>query len=620
MKWSKVFFVSLLTVCLVVACSDDDNGGSDNGESSWDFDPEVIESGGLTMSSDDDMARVFFPLGSIDEPTRVVIEKESTPERDDLYTNVYSFSVDPLPDATMEVEIDLNRDADGAQVLLANYNDGEPIPVPWSYLDDEDGEMVFGELDEFSEYVGWMSPLEIHVTQPPPAEIEEDRGEVLVEFECVDADCTFECGLSSDSSSQDGIIHDFEPCDDGYIIDPDSLFSQDYELLISGTDEEGVQNYVSTEFAIVSTGIGTPDPEVIWTMDDFEGSPQTPAVDDDGIMYINTDLNKIYAIDLSDQSELWSVEVVESPGRTQGVAVDDDGVLYVGTSAGAFHALDTTDGSVLWSFEDVDGPVTTTPAISNDGTVYVGTFNGALYAFDSTTEGDDYWTYEIDSGHSIYSSPSIGPDGTVYFGSGTDTLSGVLYAVDPETQDKKWSFSQGFAMLGSPAIGADGTVYIGPDTIGGSELYAIDPDTGAEKWHVETGAIPVGAVIDDSDMLYVPAFSGLHAIDLASQSEAWDSSTVGEASTAPVVGDDGTVYFGIGNNFRAVDSDDGYVHWSERFGTHASADGHPLIYDGVLYFTGSNTLYAAETDAQDVADGPWPMYGRDLQRTSSAEE
>ena len=80
-------------------------------------------------------------------------------------------------------------------------------------------------------------------------------------------------------------------------------------------------------------------------------------------------------------SRLWSFttgDVVESSP-----AVGDDGTVYVGSWDSKLYAV-TPEGQLKWSFATGD-QVYSSPAVGDDGTVYVGSFDHKLYAV--TPEG-----------------------------------------------------------------------------------------------------------------------------------------------------------------------------------------------------------------------------------------
>jgi len=57
-----------------------------------------------------------------------------------------------------------------------------------------------------------------------------------------------------------------------------------------------------------------------------------------------------------------------------------DGVVYIGSGDDKVYALDATSGTKLWTFT-TGGAVTSSPAVAN-GAVYVGSNDGKVYAFD----------------------------------------------------------------------------------------------------------------------------------------------------------------------------------------------------------------------------------------------
>jgi outer membrane protein assembly factor BamB len=104
-------------------------------------------------------------------------------------------------------------------------------------------------------------------------------------------------------------------------------------------------------------------------------------------------------------------------------ALDDEGRIFIGTMEGAMYCLRQSDGSFVWRF-DAEGGIYASPALDGNGRLYVGSVDSYLYALNSTT-GALAWKFRTNA--AIYSSAAIadGDAGLVYVGS-TDWR---LYAV-----------------------------------------------------------------------------------------------------------------------------------------------------------------------------------------------
>ena len=116
-------------------------------------------------------------------------------------------------------------------------------------------------------------------------------------------------------------------------------------------------------------------------------------------------------------SEIWSFSI---GGNVYSSPVVVDGVVYVGSNDDNLYAVDASDGSEIWSFS-TGGNVYSSPVVV-DGVVYVGSYDDNLYAVDAS-DGSEIWSYS--TGNSVYSSPVV-VDGVVYVGSNDNSL----YAVD----------------------------------------------------------------------------------------------------------------------------------------------------------------------------------------------
>jgi outer membrane protein assembly factor BamB len=112
-----------------------------------------------------------------------------------------------------------------------------------------------------------------------------------------------------------------------------------------------------------------------------------------------------------------------------------------------------------------------TPAISSDGTIYIGNAQGILSAIDPKTQ-EVKWTYQtgVDPKqpgfYGLPSFPLVDKEGTVYIGS----VDGKMYAVSKEGK-LLWKYQTGNRISeSSPAFGSDGTLYF---TSMDGYLYAI---------------------------------------------------------------------------------------------------------------------------------------------------
>jgi ABC-type dipeptide/oligopeptide/nickel transport system permease subunit len=129
----------------------------------------------------------------------------------------------------------------------------------------------------------------------------------------------------------------------------------------------------------------------------------------------------------------------------------------------------------------------------------------------------------------------------------------------PPEPTLQWEFAA--PGLAAPAVGSDGLIYVA----GTGALYALAPD-GAVRWEAALAADPVGApaLAPDGSIYVTDRSGGLYAFS-ADGTERWafQSSYRAEVGHGPMIGRDGTIYYGIIDTIQAVNPD-GTARWISR--------------------------------------------------------
>ena len=161
-------------------------------------------------------------------------------------------------------------------------------------------------------------------------------------------------------------------------------------------------------------------------------------------------------------------------------AVADDGTLYVGSSDNNLYALYPEDGTVKnpWPFRaytDLGTPVISSSGTNDDGTVFI--VAGTLLLGVSTAAAE---VSRFTPGARLRSVPALGEDGQLYFGANDERV----YALDSggTTNDLIWKYNTGKNVSSSPVVGANGDIYIGSES---ARLYCFRP-TGELRWRSES--------------------------------------------------------------------------------------------------------------------------------------
>jgi len=234
-------------------------------------------------------------------------------------------------------------------------------------------------------------------------------------------------------------------------------------------------------------------------------SMETAPIVDNGVMFLTTSFNHVYAIDAKTGEEYWHYKHKLGPivtvccgNNNRGVAIAE-GKLYMGTIDAKLVALDAKTGKLLWETQIADpdkGYSETMAPVVIDGKVLIGT-NGGEYgirgfvkAFDAK-DGKLIWTFNTipEKSEGVWAKNDLtgrdmhrdieaekaayAKDSSFY-----QTLGGGVWmapAVDLKTKTV-------FFVVGNPSPDLYGAIRPG-DNLYTDSMVAVDLDKGTYKWH-----------------------------------------------------------------------------------------------------------------------------------------
>ena len=258
---------------------------------------------------------------------------------------------------------------------------------------------------------------------------------------------------------------------------------------------------------INASNVGKLKPAFVFQTAVMESMETAPIVQN-GVMFLTTSYNHVYAVDAATGEEYWHYKHKMGPITTfccgpnnRGVAVLGD-KLYMGTLDAKLVALDAKTGKLLWEQQIADPEKgyseTMAPAVV-DGKVLIGT-NGGEYgirgfvkAYDAN-DGKLLWTFYTipEKGHEGVWAPkdatgrdmkrnidaekaALAKDSSFY-----QTLGGGVW-MTPAVDTKSKTV---FFVVGNPSPDLYGAIRPG-DNLYTDSIVAVDLDKGTYKWHFQ---------------------------------------------------------------------------------------------------------------------------------------
>jgi outer membrane protein assembly factor BamB len=292
---------------------------------------------------------------------------------------------------------------------------------------------------------------------------------------------------------------------------------------------------------------------------------------------------------------LWQVPVTDVISQP---AVDHDLVYFI-DEHGKLFALDIENGSEYWSVPLSVESHSKGPVGVDDGLVFALQHGdeGKVLAFDGQN-GEEIWDSSF--GPIRHGDHPIARDGVVYFEAiSPDTLMASLVAADAASGVTLWEFQAGSNVVTTPILGDD-LVYIGvydydEASVKSRHVYAIDITTGRNRWKYPSDLDLSGEFGLDNKNLYIGMDGGVvQARKAATGEPAW-TARVGQLSNSPSAVA-GLVFVGNKDGeFIALDAGDGSQVWSLSVGSPVLTQA--ALYKDIIYF-GTNEGYMYAVDAR----------------------
>ncbi len=270
-----------------------------------------------------------------------------------------------------------------------------------------------------------------------------------------------------------------------------------------------------------------------------------------------------------------------------------DGIVYVGSSDNSVYAVDLASGEKRWSFETQD--MVDAPPLVHEGQVYVGSMDFFLYALDAKS-GELAWKYE--TGDQILGGANWVslPDGSTRIVVGGYDYK--LYGFDAAQGEKVWEYQTDNYVNGTPAILGDQVVFGGCDAV----LHVVSAVTGEPIEQVALGADchVVGSVALAGGKAYFGHYANeFVCVDLETGELDWAYPSPRHGFySSPAIGPEHVVFGGRDKLLHCVRRVDGQPLWT--FPTNRRVDGSPVICgDKVIFGSGDGRLYVLDLQSDE---------------------
>ena len=271
-----------------------------------------------------------------------------------------------------------------------------------------------------------------------------------------------------------------------------------------------------------------------------------------------------------DGSQEFSAKVGEPLGWASPLVDNDDHTLISAYSGGLLKVDSKGNRSNQPFFRSRQKFDST--GVIHHGTLFIGAEDAFVYAIRlAGSRGRNEWNHEKNNGKTEwFVNTAIAYFNDLFIVAGRDEY---LYAFDDKGL-QIWRVHLRGQMLGSPVVDPDGNIYVG---------------VSLEK----RGEDSRGTLV---------------CVKGTSQAVSWEYEAGAAIESTPVIGDDGTVYFGDNDGVvHAVDLD-GSAKWTQNVGSAVRSAGTITPSQRVVFGTDSGVLVALASDSSGLAKGGWPKF------------
>jgi outer membrane protein assembly factor BamB len=262
--------------------------------------------------------------------------------------------------------------------------------------------------------------------------------------------------------------------------------------------------------------------EVLWKFSTAKAIEGTPAVAN-GVVYIGSFDEHLYAIDLKTGKEKWRYKL----GETKTPAAVRDGRVYIGNLDGVLHVVDAAKGTKIWTYETPNQAEITSGVSFMGNKILFGCVDESLYCL--SDKGEKLWTFRVQGGP-VLATPAIAQDRT--FVAGCDS---TLHILDASKGVEMGSVDLGGQIGATAAVSGD-QLYVGTMS---STVLGVDWKQGKVSWtyESETSKQPFYSSPAVTEKLVVLGCRDRHirALDRAKGTEVWDFVAAGQVDCSPVI-------------------------------------------------------------------------------------